>query len=78
MDSLQIENEYDLTVVRVPEKAHAVYDSVNDTFHRFSSWSETHDAYHLCIQETTITLRKYLHSSNRYYFIQSPSYTTSE
>lgn len=78
MDSIQIEEEYDLTVVLNPETAHAVYDSTKDTVHRFNSWSETHDAYHLQIESGTITLRKYLHPSNRYYLIQSSTYTARE
>lgn len=78
MNALQIEEKYNLDVVLNPEIAHAIYDSANDTFYRFNSWSETHDAYHLQIDSETITLRKYLHPSNRYYFIQSSTYTTHE
>lgn len=80
MDSLAVESQYDdITVVTEPSEANLIFDSVEESFFRFLSWSASGGAYHARLDsEETITLRKYLHQSNRYYFVQSESFRSNE
>lgn len=80
MDSQTIEEQYDVTVVTDPTDANLLYDSVDDTFHRFLSWAVSSDAYHTKLPngEKIVIVRKYLHSSNRYYFVVSESFQDYE
>jgi len=80
MDSIEIESEYDaIEVVTQPTSANLLFDSVEKEFHRFHSWSDSRDAYHTRLHsETTVTVRKYLHPTNRYYFVQSTGFKQNE
>lgn len=80
MDSLALESKYDgITVVTEPAEANLIFDSVEESFFHFSSWSISRGAYHARLDsEETVTLRKYLHKSNRYYFVQSESFSSNE
>lgn len=75
-DSLDVEEDYDVEIVEAPEDANQVYDSVEDVFHRINGWKDYRDAYHIGIPEQSkspVVVRKYTHSSNRYYLTKSPS-----
>jgi hypothetical protein len=72
MDSLQIEEKHDTTVVTKPENAHTVFNSKTQKFHRFKTWNETADAYHIRLKSNKIlTVRKYKHPSNKYYLTRN-------
>lgn len=69
-----VEDMFEVTVVRTPGTAHRVVDVTEERFIPFAGWSEADDAYHIEGQnDETVTVRKALLPSNRYYFVYVPS-----
>mgnify|MGYP000226221233 CR=1 FL=1 len=79
MNVADIEREHPhFNVIKSPDEANLLFDSMEKTCVRINGWVEHSDSYRVAIQDgqniETVTVPKYIQQSNKYYFIQSESF----